>query len=1316
MDQTGLIGIAKLNGENWTTWKFQVEITLKSKRYFEIVSGAVQRPATTTEEWDSKDAKAQEIIVSRLEEKVVTHILSCKTAAEMWTKLKAIYEHQSQVSVHVLTQRFFSLEYTEGKAAEFMSQLEEIKGTLKSLGEEISDKMIITKVLMSLPENMKHFISAWESTPTDKQTLTDLMSRLMLEEERGKNVERHTALASTTKFVKSRKDIKCFECNKIGHMKKDCRRTSKKECHFCKKPGHLMQDCWFKKRKEEEEKRDNRKAGDQALVSESILLNCSDDVLDKVKLKPDYWWMDSGATEHMCFDKEQFRLMEKLPEKRQVRVGNGTLVDVQGIGTVQVTAWNGSEWVSTDLNNVLYVPDLSVNLFSLSTTLDKNYEMHSNKNKCELIDIKGKVRAIAERQGNLYKMQFKIKKFTQNIDMQPLQCNAVISIHDWHRKLAHINFDQVKKVLKRNNIQFTDDPKPFCEICLAGKQRRLPFSVSESRAENTCELIHSDLCGPIEAESLGGAKYFLLLKDDYSGYRYVYFLKNKSEVERNIENFIAMAENVTGNKIKILRTDNGLEFVNEKILKICNKKGIVHQKTCIYTPEQNGRAERENRTIVESVRTLLQSSGLSKSFWAEAANTAIFSINRAGKSPQKDQTPFQAWYKKNCNVEVFKEFGSKVSVHIPKQKRRKLDAKNEIGIFVGYSEEVKGYRVYFPNKNKVQIHRDVVFIPEIEEKGTHIRDDNKIVLLDSENEDEDVTENDDHNVILDPEIEILRNSEEPEEDTSSEEEISGEVTVRSGKREIKKPAWMQDYDMSEADMCFYSNEEEPVTLEEAVSGKNSVQWKKAMEKELTVLRENNTWSEVPWPVNKKVIESKWVFKIKNENDFKARLVARGFQQESSDDLYDIYAPVAKLTTFRILLVVAIKLCKPIHQMDVRSAFLYGDINEEVFMTLPSKNRENSKTVCKLNKSIYGLKKSPKCWNTTFDNLMKSEGYVRSENDHCLYSKCTNDSRLYILIYVDDLLILGTNRQEVNNLKVLLSNNFCMKDLGIISQYLGITVRQNLDEGYTELSQENYLKKILQKFGMQDCKPINTPIDVNTDFNFKNTENDPDLQKLCRQIIGSLMYAVQGCRPDLCECVSLLSRYQDKANNNLFKALKRVLRYVKGSLDLKLIFKPDNMNNLCGFVDSDWGGDIYDRKSTSGYVFKLLNCTILWASRKQQCVSISSTESEYIALSLAVSEACWLVKVLKDFCLFDLDEPIIMYEDNQSAIKVATNPENNKRLKHVDVRFYFIKEKIDNGLVNIVHIKSEDQLADMFTKPLARIKFEKFRKDLGLLPK
>lgn len=991
-------------------------------------------------------------------------------------------------------------------------------------------------------------------------------------------------------------------------------------------------------------------------------------------------------------------------------MGNGTLLEVKGIGKVKLEAWNGKEWRETDLFNVLFVPDLDVNLFSLSAVLDKGFTMQSDKEKCQLLDTDGNIRAIAKREGKLFGMIFK--------DCAISQCNVVESLTDWHKKLAHMNFDQVRKILKIHEIDYKEELNSICLDCLAGKQHRLSFPRSESRAKRTGELIHMDLCGPFEVASLGGSKYFLMLKDDFSGYRHVYFVKSKSEVKGKICNFFKLVENQTGNKIASVRSDNGLEFLNQELTSVTEQMGIRHEKSCVYTPKQNGRAEREMRTLVEAARTLLHSKHLEKMFWAEAINSVVFVLNRVGSCPQKENTPYKLWYGKECQMSVFKQFGLKVSVHVPKQRRLKLDAKNRIGTFIGYDECVKGYRIYFSDQNKVEVHRDVIFLNE-ELKFEENKQTNKIeevILLDFDYND---TEQGEPEIINDVENNGSVTSEEnfesigsdvlqSEEDNCSERE---DQQPRRSRRETREPVWAKDFEMH-CDSSFFTITETPTTYEEAVSSENADKWKEAMDKELSVLRENNTWTIVQKPDNKKIIESKWVFKQKSETEFKARLVARGFQQESSDELYDVYAPVAKLATFRILLVIGNKLQKPIYHMDVRSAFLYGDIEEEVYMSLPG-NVDNI-LVCKLNKSIYGLKKSPKCWNTKFDNLMKNEDFIRSKNDYCLYFKCSENSKLYVLIYVDDLLILGTNLNEVEKLKTTLKKNFYMKDLGVISQYLGVDVKQDLNNGVTELSQINYLKKVLYEYGMQDCKPTNTPVEYNIDLNSLKSEiSDIKMQKICRKIVGSLMYAVMGTRPDLCESVSLLSRFQDKANENLFKALKRVLRYIKGTVDMTLLFKPNcDKNILHGFVDSDWAGDTTDRKSTTGYLFKMYDCTISWVSRKQQNVSTSSTEAEFVALSLAVSEACWLRKILDDFHI-DVKEPVILYEDNRSAMFIANNPENNKRLKHVDVKYFFVKEKIDLGFVKIVYIKTEDQIADMFTKPLNRIKFEKFRAGLGL---
>lgn len=1283
------------DGESFEIWKFQIVIFFKASSLYEIVDGTNMLENLTVDSernnWKKKDAQAQKAIVTSVDKKLMMHILNCENSHEMFKKICGIFQRENEQQKCNLLQEFFNFRYEKNTDMSLhISKMENLCCRLKTLNQTIDDDMLMSKILSTLPDQFKHFSTAWESTPVSERTLTNLTSRLIAEETRFNQkeaTEETVAFRAEDRRQKgfinkkhSNQERKCYLCGKPGHYAKDCYSKNKAMCKICKKTNHKEENCFFRKREGEtsgtnshshHSKNNDNKV---ALLSHCFPSQCEEFVVD------------SGCTSHMtnkadilnCIvDKKSEILVAKKNEKMQA-VGRGQLV--------------GEKYI---LNNVLLVPELSKNLLSVNAVVENGGEVLFKQNEVIVSKNDKEILKGEKEENGLYIVKLfndKNKSSEESVlaENETEECHLTESLTDWHKKLAHINFEQVRKTLKKHEIKYKEQENPCCTDCLLGKQHRLPFQVSNSRANNICELMHADLCGPFEVASLGQARYFLLIKDDFSGYRFVFFLKHKSEVIDHFEKFIKMVKNQTGCQIQKLRSDNGLEFVNKNLKSLLDSNGIIHETTCPYTPEQNGRAERDMRTLVETIRTMLHSKNLNKNLWAEALNAAVFVLNKVGCNSTRKDTPHKLWFKSDFDITFFREFGTKCSVHIPKQKRTKLDAKSEIGIFVGYSNTVKGYRIYFPDKNEVAIHRDVFFIPENEIETIVSLENKETIKLQQE------TESDTPEELLENQEHVNIDSETEEEKENQEENIR-----RLNRRDIRKPVWMRDYDVS-----FYTETEQTITYEEAIASENSSKWQEAVDQELKVLKENNTWSEVPWPADKKVIESKWVLKQKSDREFKARLVARGFQQDC-----DIYAPVAKLTTFRMLLVVANMIKQPIHQMDVRGAFLYSDIEEVVYMSLPGNKINNSDFVCKLNKSIYGLKKSPKCWNKKFDSLMIQNDFIRSQNDYCLYSKC-KENKLYLLLYVDDVLILGTDKYEVTDLKNLLNKNFQMKDLGVISQYLGIQIEQNLELGYTELSQENYLKNVLKRFQMDNCKSINTPLDNNIDLKiFQSEENNVELQKLCRKIIGSIMYAALATRPDLCKSISILSRFQSKANENLYKSLKRVLRYIQGTIKLKLCFKP-NGNILTGFVDSDWGGDTTDRKSTTGFVFKMFDCTISWTSKKQQNVSISSTESEYVALSLAVTEACWLRKLLLDFKL-EVNEPIQINEDNRAAICLANSPENNKRLKHLDIKFYFIKEKIDEGIVKIVYVKTEDQIADLFTKPLPRIKFEKFRLALGM---
>jgi hypothetical protein len=316
--------------------------------------------------------------------------------------------------------------------------------------------------------------------------------------------------------------------------------------------------------------------------------------------------------------------------------------------------------------------------------------------------------------------------------------------------------------------------------------------------------------------------------------------------------------------------------------------------------------------------------------------------------------------------------------------------------------------------------------------------------------------------------------------------------------------------------------------------------------------------------------------------------------------------------------------------------------------------------------------------------------------------------MYLLLYVDDILYFGNSNDEINHLRNVLHNNFKMKDMGKIKKYLNINVIQDLDKGVTIINQHDYLQNLLKMYNMSDCKPLSLPIDKNFKFELlkRDCSESPSIESNCRKLIGCLMYAVMGSRPDLCSVVTMLSRYQGCASELLYSLLKNVLRYVKGTIDLSLVYNRNDSNSVEGFVDSDWGGNPNDRKSTTGFCFKVFNCTVMRSSKKQHSVAMSTTEAEYVALGQATSEACWIKNILLEFNV-NIDF-VTLYEDNQSTIKIAHNP-GNRRIKHLDIKHYFIKEKLDTGVIQIKYFNTSDQIADLFTKALGGNLFVKFRK-------
>ena len=508
---------------------------------------------------------------------------------------------------------------------------------------------------------------------------------------------------------------------------------------------------------------------------------------------------------------------------------------------------------------------------------------------------------------------------------------------------------------------------------------------------------------------------------------------------------------------------------------------------------------------------------------------------------------------------------------------------------------------------------------------------------------------------------------------------------------------------------------EPASYSQAMKCSDAKQWEDATKVEYDSLIENETWRLVELPPDRQAITCKWVFKAKygsqgNIERYKARVVARGFQQKQGIDYDETYAPVVKYPALRALLSYAVSENMLIHQMDVVTAFLNGKLDEEIYMVQPEgfikPGSEN--LVCKLNKSLYGLKQAPRLWNALLDEFLKQNDFCQSHADQCIYVQGKSDDLTIIAVYVDDMVIASKTEAKLNQVKLMLTERFKMKDMGELSYILGVNVKQGSE--CMILSQQTYVEQMLEKYGMSNCNPASTP--AATDLKLmKDDGSRPVDQTKYQSMIGSLLYLSVATRPDIAFAVGALSKYNSCPNENHLTAVKRIFRYLRSSSQIGLKYSVGK-NGLVGYADASWGSDHDDRHSTSGVVFFSAGSPISWISKRQSTVALSTAESEYVALFASVKEAVWLRQLFEDLGQSQ-SNPTCISCDNMSAIAIANNSKSSKNVKHMEIKFHYVREAINAKAVATKYCPTEVMLADILTKPLARARFETLRTMLGL---
>ncbi|GJT45233.1 putative RNA-directed DNA polymerase [Tanacetum coccineum] len=511
---------------------------------------------------------------------------------------------------------------------------------------------------------------------------------------------------------------------------------------------------------------------------------------------------------------------------------------------------------------------------------------------------------------------------------------------------------------------------------------------------------------------------------------------------------------------------------------------------------------------------------------------------------------------------------------------------------------------------------------------------------------------------------------------------------------------------------------EPKNFEEA---SKDIRWLEAMNLEMEALNRNGTWVLTKLPIGRKPIGNKWVYKVKYKSSgdverFKARLVAKGFNQKEGIDYEETFSPVVKIVTVRCVLSLAVYNGWPVYQLDINNAFLYGDLVEDVYMSLPDGYfSKNDTRVCKLVKSLYGLKQAPRKWNEKLTAVLHENGFEQSKNDFSLFTKNKDGVVIILLVYVDDIVVTGNNQSEINKFKDFLKTKFLIKDLGVLRYFLGIEVLESGGNMY--LTQRKYCLELLAEFGMLACKPCGTPIESkegsNKSSKVKAVEVDSPLTGVnnYQKLVGKLIYLTH-TRPDICYVVHVLSQFMHAPLQSHLKLAFKVLRYLKNAPGKGISFNKGNDLNLKVYVDSDWAKCKVTRKSVTGYAVFMGESLVSWKSKKQSMLSKSSAEAEYRAMNSVTCEVIWILKILAELNV-DTTLPVPLHCDNSSAIQIAANPVFHERTKHFEIELFFLREKVASGVVKTVKVKSADNIADIFTKGLSVVDHSRFCKNLGL---
>ncbi|GJS66193.1 putative ribonuclease H-like domain-containing protein [Tanacetum coccineum] len=1113
-----------------------------------------------------------------------------------------------------------------------------------------------------------------------------------------------------------------------------------------------------------------------ALKSDCLPANPQETIAPVVQIV--LWYLDSGCSKHMTGDRSRLRNFVKK-FIGTVRFGNDHFGAIMGYGDYVI----GDSVIS----RVYYVEGLGHNLFSVGQFCDSDLEVAFRKHTCFVRDLDGVDLIKGSRGTNLYTIS--VEDMMRSSPICLLSKASKNKSWLWHRRLNHLNFgtlnDLARKDLVRGLPRLKFEKDHLCSACQLGKSRK---ATHKPKTINTItevlHTLHMDLCGPLRVQSINGKKYILVIVDDYSRFTWVKFLRSKDETPVFVINLLKQLQVGLNKTVRFVRTDNGTEFVNKNLTDYYESVGITHEKTVPRTPQQNGVVERRNRTLVEAARTMLIFSKAPLFLWAEAVATACYTQNRSLIHTLHNKTPYELVHDKKPDLSFLRIFGALCYPTNDSEDLGKLKAKADIGFFVGYAPNRKGYRIY--NKRTRQIMETIhVTFDELTEQTAPVHSSSgpnpnlltpgpissglvpnsapAIPYVPPTNKDLELlfqpmfdeyfeTPTGDHQmphvpavpppvIPTGPSVSISFDHDAPSgshspsssahqsssvhhgvatehsfevnpfaatehepfvnvfaPDPNSEASSSGTLTITTPNQSTQphehlrkwtdshpldniignpsRPVSTRKQLATDALWCFYNSVLSKVEPKNFKSAVTEDCWFQAMQDEIHEFDRLDVWELVPPPDCAMIIALKWIYKVKLDEygdvlKNKARLMAKGYRQEEGLDFEESFAPVARLEAIRIFLANAASKNMTVYQIDVKTAFLNGELKEEVYMSQPEGfvDPDSPHHVYRLKKALYRLKQAPRAWYDTLSKFLLAQGFSKGVVDPTLFIQKTDKHTLHVQIIVDDIIFASTDPKDCDRFSNEMISKFQMSMMGQISFFLGLQISQNPRGIF--INQSKYANEILKKFDLHKSDLVDTPMVERTKLD-EDLSGIPVDQTQYRSMIGSLMY-LTASRPDL--------------------------------------YPKDTAMALTAYADADHAGCQDTRRSTSGSAQFLGDKLVSWSSKKQTSTSISSTEAEYIAMSGCCAQILWMRSQLSDYGFAYNHIPL--YCDNKSAITLCCNNVQHSRSKHIDIRHHFISDQIEKGVVELYFVRTEYQLADIFTKALPRERFEFILPRLGM---